>query len=283
MMTEEAMVAAALRRELQLPSRIDLYALARDLQLGIFEVDSKSFDGALLRSSQQRKGRILLRRGFREDGRRRFTIAHEIGHYLLHGDRQTPCLPRVIEGWRENQPQPEREADVFASELLLPTEDVASLVANRWPSLQVVSDIATIFGTSMMAAARKFCDVAPQSCAVVWSTNRQIRWFHGSPTFSYFIQPGNTVGFDTQAYRAFQGNVLASEMQEVPAEEWIASTWLRKDAVVSEQSQSMPFYNGCLSLVWVRRPVENRPTEEDELLAELDPEGFTIRRAKWPR
>ena len=207
-----------------------------------------------------------------------------IGHYLLHGDKQTPCLPRVIEGWRENQPQPEREADVFASELLLPTEDVASLVAKRWPSLQVVSDIATTFGTSMMAAARKFCDVASQSCAVVWSTKAQIRWFHPSPTFTSFIRhPGSKVGFDTQAFRAFQGGVLPGEMEEVPAEDWISSAWLRQDAVIFEQSQAVPFYEGCLSLLWVRRPIEDRPTEEDELLHELDPEGFTLRRLKWPR
>jgi len=282
-MTEEALVASALRKELQLPPRIDLDALARDLRLGIFEVDSKSFDGALLRSSRKRTGRILLRRGFREDGRRRFTIAHEIGHYLLHGNMQKPCSPLVIESWRNNQPKPELEADTFASELLLPTNDVVGCVAKRWPSLQVVSDIAGTFGTSMMAAARKFCDVAPQACAVVWSTKRQIRWFHSSPTFTHFIQPGKQVGFDTQASRAFDGKTLPGEMEEVPAEDWINSTWLRKEAVVSEQSQSVPFYEGCLSLVWVRRPIEDRPTEDDELLPELDPEGFTIRRSKWPR
>lgn len=282
-MTEEALVAAALRRELQLPLKIDLDALARDLRLSIFEVDSKSFDGALLRSSRKHTGRILLRRGFREDGRRRFTIAHEIGHYLLHGEMQKPCSPLVIESWKQDQPKPELEADTFASELLLPTKDVVCYVAKRWPSLQVVIDIAETFGTSMMAAARKFCDVAPQACAVVWSTKRQIRWFHPSPTFTHFIKPGNAIGSETQAYRAFQGKTLSSEMEEVPAEDWISSTWLRKGAVVSEQSQAVPFYEGCLSLVWVRRPIEDRPTEEDELLPELDPEGFSIRRSKWPR
>jgi hypothetical protein len=30
----------------------------------------------------------------------------------------------VIEGWKEDQPKPEREADTFASEFLLPTNDV---------------------------------------------------------------------------------------------------------------------------------------------------------------
>jgi IrrE N-terminal-like domain len=282
-MTEEAMVAAALRKELQLPPKVDLDKLAKDLKLGIVEVDSQSFEGALLRSSRGASGRILVRRGIREVGRRRFTIAHEIGHYVLHGIQQLPCSPRVIEGWREGQPVPEREADTFASELLLPTVEVTQHVNKRWPSMQVISDLAEHFGSSMTAAARKFCDVAPQACAVVWSSQRQIRWFHPSPSFVNFIEAGSNVGFDSLVYRAYEGQKLPNEMEEVPAEAWITSFWLRDDAVVSEQSLSMPFYDGCLSLIWVRRPIEDRPTAEDELLPELDPEGFTLKRKLWPR
>jgi hypothetical protein len=282
-MTEEAMIAIALRQQLQLPPKVDLYQLASDLKLSIVEVDSQSFDGALLRSSQNSSGRVLVRRGIREGGRKRFTIAHEIGHYIMHGVQQMPCSSRVIEGWRIGQPAPEREADIFASELLLPTSDVTLHINKRWPSMKIVSDIAEHFGASMMAAARKFCDVAPQACAVVWSSQRQIRWFHPSPTFIQFIDVGKNVGNDSYAYKAYQGMTLPDDMQEVPAEEWIKSDWLRQDAVVSEQSLSMPFYDGCLSLIWVRRPIEERPTPEDELLSELEPEGFTLQRKRWPR
>ncbi len=45
----------------------------------------------------------------------------------------------------------------------------------------------------------------------------------------------------------------------------------------------MPNYNACLTLLWARRDLENRPTEADELLSELDPEGFTLNRKRWPR
>lgn len=277
------MVASALRQELRLPPKVDLDKLAEELKLSIVEVDSKSFDGALLRSSRSASGRILLRRGMREVGRRRFTIAHEIGHYVLHGAPQQPCAPRVIEGWKEGQPVPEREADTFASELLLPFVEVTQYVNRRWPSMQVISDTSEHFGSSMMAASRRFCDVATQACAVVWSSQRQIRWFHPSPSFAHFIPVGSHVGFDSLAYRVYEGQSAPTEMEDVPAEAWIKSSWLRDDAVVSEQSLSMPFYEGCLSLIWVRRPIEEKPTAEDELLPELDPEGFTLKRKNWPR
>jgi len=282
-MTEEALVASALRAELNIPPSVNLYDLAQELELEIVEVDSKSFDGALLRSRTKFAGQILVRSGIREVGRKRFTIAHEIGHYVLHGHQQTSCSSRVIEGWKDGQPLPEREADTFASELLLPTTDVAKHVNNRWPSMQVVSDIANHYGASMMAAGRKFCDVASQPCALVWSSQRVIRWFHSSPSFVNFIEPGASLGFDSLALAAHEGRALTDEMEEVPAEAWIKSSWLKDDAVVSEQSILMPSYEGCLSLIWIRRAIEQKPTAEDELLPELDPEGFIVNRKLWPR
>lgn len=282
-LTEEAMMAAALRAELAIAPRVDLDQLTPQLGLTLVEVDSQSFEGALLRSSRNLSGRILVRRGIRESGRRRFTIAHEIGHYILHGDQQIPCSPRVIEGWRDGQPIHEREADSFASELLLPTSETIQYVNKRWPSMEVVADVAEHFGTSLMAAGRKVCDVAAQACAVVWSSQRQIRWFHGSPIFVHFIEVGKEIDLASIAYRAYEAKPLPGEMEEVPAEAWIKSSWLKEDAVISEQTVPMPSYNGCLSLIWVRRPIEDRPTAEDELLRELSPDDFTIKRKRWPR
>lgn len=282
-LSEEMMIAAALRAELQTPPKADLDRVAEQLGLTIVDVESRSFEGALLRSRKRLSGRILVRKSIRETGRRRFTIAHEIGHYILHGNQQIPCSPRVIEGWKEDQPKPEREADMFASEFLLPTYDVTLHVNKRWPSMEVISDVAGHFGSSLMAAGRKFCDVASQACAVVWSSQGRVRWFHGSPTFAYFIEAGKDVAFDSIAYRSYKGKALLKEMEEVPAEAWIKSFWLREDALVCEQTVAMPNYDGCLSLIWVRHSIENRPSVEDELLRELDPQDFTISRKRWPR
>lgn len=282
-MTEEVMIAGALREELEIPPRVNFDQIAKALRLSIVEVDAVSFEGALLRSSRNASGRILVRRCIREEGRKRFTIAHEIGHYLLHGVQQNPCTSRVIESWGPNVVSSEREADSFASELLLPTPEVAQLINKRWPSMQMIKDISEQFGSSMTAAARKFCDLAPQACAVVWSSQRRIRWFHPSQSFVNFVDVNNTVGFDSFANRGYDGRDIPDEMADVPAEAWIKSSWLRDDAVLSEQSLWMPYYEGCLSLIWVRHQIEDRPTEEDELLPERDPEEFTLQRKRWPK
>ena len=80
-MTEEAMMAAALRAELQIAPKVDLDQLAGQLSLTIVEVESKSFEGALLRSSRAFSGRILVRKG-QVDG---------CDHDLVGGNRGAPA------------------------------------------------------------------------------------------------------------------------------------------------------------------------------------------------
>lgn len=53
--------------------------------------------------------------------RRRFTIAHEVGHHLLHSDGATVlCRPADVDQADEAVRAKERQANRFAAELLMP-------------------------------------------------------------------------------------------------------------------------------------------------------------------
>jgi Zn-dependent peptidase ImmA (M78 family) len=114
--TKEGQLALALRETLQLPPRVDLKELARELKLSVIEADSDSFDGALLCSRNRLSGRILVKKSMREAGRKRFTVAHEVGWCGRHRENQISCLPAEIARWENNGESPERQADSFASE-----------------------------------------------------------------------------------------------------------------------------------------------------------------------
>lgn len=60
-------------------------------------------------------------------GRRRFSIAHELGHYLLHRD--------LIAAGMAPGPQHEREANEFAAELLMPEEVIRRAEVNQLAEL----------------------------------------------------------------------------------------------------------------------------------------------------
>lgn len=63
----------------------------------------------------------------RGHGRRRFSIAHELGHYLLHRD--------LIAAGMAPGPQHEREANEFAAELLMPEEVIRRAEVNQLAEL----------------------------------------------------------------------------------------------------------------------------------------------------
>lgn len=63
--------------------------------------------------------RLIYVNNKEHEGRRNFTIAHELGHYILHMDKDKD---EIITSFRGSKDIREREADMFASELLMPTE-----------------------------------------------------------------------------------------------------------------------------------------------------------------
>ena len=62
-------------------------------------------------------GRAIVLNGADGSRRQRFTIAHEIGHFVLHPAR---CRPERGGTVNEAGRMEEREADAFAAELLMP-------------------------------------------------------------------------------------------------------------------------------------------------------------------
>jgi hypothetical protein len=276
--------AIALREQFGIAGKVDFNTFIGDLGLSVREVDSEGFEGALVRSSLGMKGIIFVKRSTREFSRKRFTIAHEIGHYILHSEQEKlSCGSSDIEDLGGDQPDMERQADEFASELMLPSPEVRQRIGKEWPSIHVVTSISEFFDVSLTASARKYCDVASQSCAAVWIQEGKIRWFHPSPSFKYWVRVGDEIGYDSLAAQVVRGKTVSDEMEEVPAEDWISSSWLKEGSQIKEQSIAMPYYKGCLSILWANREIEDKPSEEDLLLDELEPERFdSAHRKRWP-
>ncbi|HYF76901.1 MAG TPA: ImmA/IrrE family metallo-endopeptidase, partial [Symbiobacteriaceae bacterium] len=74
--------------------------------------------------------------------RQRFSIAHEVGHYVLHylprpapggvfactsSDMETSALPTAASGDRQRHVRQELEANLFAGELLMPEPSVRAM------------------------------------------------------------------------------------------------------------------------------------------------------------
>lgn len=87
--------------------------------------------------------------GNESDTRQRFTLAHEIGHAILHKGKSLVDYRKTIDApstWEE------REANIFASELIMPTDRFKRAWKERDGNVYRVADY---FGVSHVAASIK--------------------------------------------------------------------------------------------------------------------------------
>lgn len=155
-----------------------------------------------------------------QPGRRNFTIAHELGHFVLgHGIASGPELAPVNRTLFQ-----EREADVFAAELLMPEEFVAPHVAMP-ASLATVRSIADTFRISIVAAARRYVELTDTSCALVFSKEGHVVWSKQSRSFPGRIPQQMRIGRGTIAadFHAANTNVLDNTERVVPTSAWFAA------------------------------------------------------------
>jgi hypothetical protein len=102
--------------------------------LHVVEVEDLGVSGMLVPARRE----ILVDAGECRDvpGRRRFTVAHEVGHWFLHATapEATPvyCRTSEVQEQAERPSDPrEREANRFAAELLMPEPVVRELAAHH--------------------------------------------------------------------------------------------------------------------------------------------------------
>lgn len=96
---------------------IPIEDVARSLHMRISRAPSRDFSGLLIRKD----GRALIGVNSKEAPvRQRFTIAHEIGHFILHPKKDAFVDFRRERSEGEARPPRERHADMFAAALLMP-------------------------------------------------------------------------------------------------------------------------------------------------------------------
>lgn len=84
---------------------------SRRFALRVREKEFDGFDGILLRSKTAQKGIIGVNAGIREPSRKRFTVALEIGHFVIPHHRAIPaCVSGSIETLSRRLSVPELDA-----------------------------------------------------------------------------------------------------------------------------------------------------------------------------
>lgn len=261
---------------------LKLQEVAKEIGLSVEEADADNFEGALLRISGVPRGTVVLNRNVREEGRKLFTLAHEIGHYLLpdQQSRAGPCSRNEIAQWSSKLPLAELEANRFAAEILMPEARIAE-VLQKEPQFDLVFRIAEECQTTLTAATYRYVELSSFRVAMVWSTKGQSIWYKPSQEFGRAIELGS-LSTETYAHDCFEGHEVPKRLEPVSAKAWLYDSNLRDDAKILEQSIYLPFYMSAVSLLYLKDRVERRDDSDEEDESELDPNEFTVSRRNWP-
>ncbi len=154
--------------------------------------------------------------------RRRFSIGHEIGHWHLHRNRLLLCTSKEIGNSRLGRLDPERQADDFASDLILPDYLFRPLVA-KLPRVLLtnVREIAGEFQASQTATVLKMAKSGRFPIVVVRDGIAGARWSIPSPVLPGWWRLRGDLDPETFAYGLLhRGSSEETRPRAIGADAW---------------------------------------------------------------
>jgi hypothetical protein len=161
---------------------VDLSSIASSLRVeSVDEEYGLPFSGALQRA---KFGYRVVCAAEQPRPRKRFTIAHEMGHAFLFSHY-------LGSTWTEGEV--EAFCDRFAAELLMPTHIVLPILREEL-SLAAFADIAELFEVSLHSAAIRISQLT--EAFVFFAKGRDLRWASGPPRLydPYLASVAESVG-----------------------------------------------------------------------------------------
>jgi hypothetical protein len=229
-----ALVTRILQLEPALAIPVPIEQLCRQFDItSIGELDTEGFEAALITDECKSAGAILVA-AERSRQRRRFSIAHELGHFLIpshlpRSGEQSLCsaehfgLSDVKE--QDRRRRMEAEANRFAAMLLIPPPVLrAELKAIRRPGVSDVVRLAKLFEVSKDAMARAYVDYTREAVAIAVIRNGCVlRTYRNAANFpALAVGRGQPVPSGSLAGATFQSGEVSNAEE---CEPWL---WVRE-------------------------------------------------------
>ncbi len=143
------------------------------------------FDGGLFKAPVGKKGwGIIYNSAMQSKGRINYTLAHELGHYLLHRldyPNGIECGEQDMVRWDSAFGVIEHEANVFAANLLMPLDDYRKQIsATSAIDLDMIGHCADRYGVSLIAAALRWIEYTERRAVLVVSRDGFVLWARSS-------------------------------------------------------------------------------------------------------
>ena len=206
------------------PREIDLEAIAHYQGVA---VNYRSLDGceAQIIGVGDRAVAIVNAKSSRR--RKRFSLAHELGHWHHHRGRVLTCR---MEGERDpsHRPtNPERVADDYAADLLLPRYLFCPEAdACGKATVEVAEHLSETFDVSLTATLIRLVEAGPDPALLVCHTGTGRKWFTRGPDVPERWFPRRDLDPESYAMEVLFGDPHKSRRVRIGADAWFE----RRDA-----------------------------------------------------
>ena len=224
--------------------------------LSVFYDDyGSAFDGMIVYDSGFYIHVNTKRHNRPETPRGRFTLAHELGHYFIDNHRyglQSGLLePHPSKNNEDKHQKIEREADYFASCLLMPEQRFSKDCFKRKFSFSIIEELANKYNVSLTACAIRFADIGNHPIMIVYCEDSIIKWKWNSRDFpyKYLAENKGKVPDDTLVGEYFTKGVGQKKTEQLWAGDWF-NCFRFEDENKRIYEHFIPYKNKCLSVIW---------------------------------
>lgn len=227
-------------------------------------------DGMLSKRKKHKDWCISYDENVTVSGRINFTVAHELGHYLLHRNlRDTfQCGQTEMMDYDSLQSRRlEAQANTFASYLLMPRNDFDVQIKGQEISFELLGHCAERYQTSLTATVLKWLEFTGEAAMLVVADHDEfICWSfcsHSARRLGAYKSPGETVPSSALDYLK-ENSSGARTPRRVKAGVWHETEEAVESAIVSDQFEQLIFL--------IRFPHASSRDHEEE----SDSDAFTV-------
>jgi len=238
----------------QHPSDISIENIAWTQGALVVEAGLRGCDARLVCTPGVRPAILRVKNSLSPPGKKRFAIAHELGHLKLSHNpgEPTECADEEFHAWYKDQRHQEAEANIFAAELLMPESLFSPRLENSVSSFETIESLASEFQTTLTATAIRYVQLSGQKCAIVCTKAGEVLWSWPSSDFHHWIKRGKKLKASTYAVDFFEKRLATQQMQEV--QEVTRDSWIEGESMqdtIKEQSRVLFSYGSVLTLLWI--------------------------------
>lgn len=263
----ETLVGAILKHHPDMPRRVPVEEIARSVGIVDFkELDADGFEGGLTANPEKSAGIILTKRDAPRR-RRRFTVGHELGHFLIptHQGMQTCSSGDMRESRRDTvYRRQEAEANRFSAGLLMPKPMfVRDLESLGDADVRHAKQLSELYDTSMEATVNRYADLTSDICAFIFSKDGVVRYARPTRDFPRLgVRAGDRLPSNCATSKVSSGGD-ASDWAKQAGSMWLEAEWGKPSPAVLEQCVVQA--NGYrITLLFIEaREVEEQDEEAD--------------------